>query len=75
MRYPPCMLAVTKGEVFQAGCDHLVLDRIPCVIRSFACLGKSEGFEGQRIFINFLVHVDRVSGSGKIGTLGNERAV
>jgi hypothetical protein len=75
VKYSPGVLAVTKEEVLQAGRDQLVLDPILCVIRSFACLGESEGFEGQWIFINFLIHVDRMSGSGKIGTLGNERAV
>jgi hypothetical protein len=51
------MLAVTKEKMLKAGRDHLVLDRFPCVIRSFACLGKSEGLEGQRILVNLFIHV------------------
>jgi len=69
------MLAVTKWKVIHAGRDHLVLDRFPGVIRSFARLGKSERLEGQRIFVNLLIQMDRTGNSSNMVTLWDERAV
>jgi hypothetical protein len=69
------MPSMTKEKVLRAGRDHLVLDRIPCVDRSVACLGKSKWFEGRRVFVELLIHVDRIRSSNNMGTLGDERAV
>src|SRR5258706_3415800 len=74
-KHSTCMPAMTKEKMFKAGCDQLVLQRFPCAIRSFACLGKSEGLESQRILINLVIHVNRTSNSSDVGTLGNECAV
>jgi hypothetical protein len=69
------MFAVTKEKVLQADRDHLVLGCVPRVMCSFACLGKPEGLEGQRIFINSLIRVERTGNSSDMSALGNESAV
>ena len=66
------MLAMTEMKVLEAGRDHLVLDRIS---RAFACLCKSEGLEGQRVFVKVLVRMNRTSNSSNMSALGNERPV
>ena len=69
------MLAVTKLKVLQTGRTHLVLERFPCAIRSFAYRGKSKRLEGQGIFIDLFIHVDRARNSSNMGTLGDECTV
>ena len=66
------MLAMTKVKVVQAGRDHLILSRIS---RAFWCLCKPERLEGQRIFVNVLIHMNRTSGSSNMSTLGDERPI
>src|SRR5258706_15886776 len=67
--YPPRMLAVTKEKMLRTSCDYLVLDCFPCPIRSFACLSKSEGLEGQRVVVNILIHIYWTGNGSTLGTL------
>ena len=47
------------------GRNHLVLDRSPCVTRSFACLGK---IEEARMSVDPLIRVARTGNSSSMGT-------